>query len=49
MRVSQVFRKETSSDSNSKLSIFFHEIDKNTKLEDVLKEVEGIYSTYFPN
>lgn len=51
MRISQTFRKQTDSgsDSDSKLSIFFNEIDKNTKLEDILKEVESIYSTYFPD
>jgi hypothetical protein len=47
MRISQTFRKDTSSDSDSKLSISLNEIDKNTKLEDVLKEVENIYSTHF--
>ena len=43
----QIFHRN--SESENKLSIFFHSIDKNTKLEDILDEVKKIHSTHFPD
>ena len=45
----QRFNRKTESESGGVLSISLYDIDKKTSLKDVIKEVENIYTTHFPD
>ncbi|GAA4246696.1 hypothetical protein [Winogradskyella damuponensis] len=50
MKTSQTFRKNPETDTekgSEELSISLFGINKDTKLKDILAEVEKIHSTYF--
>ena len=49
MNILQKFNKQIDSDLADILSISIYGIKKETNLEDILKEVEDIYTTHFPD